>query len=100
MEIDMSLSNEEILNQWAKEIQENNPEISFRKAKEFGKKTMVWLSCPANNNERVMPMRCMFCPYGHMTECHHPFTCDEAECSHYHQSIEDDYFDYEDEGED
>lgn len=88
MQIDLNLSTEEILNQWAKEIQENNPEISFKTAKEFAKKTMPYLECPMNDNERVPPMRCMFCPYGHMIECHHPFTCDEAECSHY---SEDDY---------
>ena len=29
------------------------------------------------------PMGCMFCSYGHMLECHHPMTCEEAECSHY-----------------
>jgi len=29
------------------------------------------------------PTACMFCQYGHMTECHHPLTCEEAHCSHY-----------------
>ena len=28
-------------------------------------------------------MACMFCPYGHITECHYPKTCEEARCSHY-----------------
>jgi hypothetical protein len=28
-------------------------------------------------------MRAMFCPYGHMTECHYPMTCAEAECGHW-----------------
>ena len=28
------------------------------------------------------PMACMFCQYGHMTECHYPQTCEEANCSH------------------
>ncbi len=27
-------------------------------------------------------MACMFCPFGHMTECHYPMTCEEAQCSH------------------
>ena len=31
----------------------------------------------------VSPMACMFCEFGHMTDCHHPLTCQEAECSHY-----------------
>jgi len=30
----------------------------------------------------VNAVGCMFCSYGHMTECHHPFTCDEADCQH------------------
>lgn len=35
----------------------------------------------------VNPMACMFCPYGHMLECHYPLTCDEAECSHYQREL-------------
>lgn len=34
------------------------------------------------------PMACMFCPYGHMLECHYPLTCEEAECSHYQAELE------------
>ena len=33
------------------------------------------------------PMAPMFCPYGHMLECHYPMTCSEAECSHYEREI-------------
>lgn len=33
-------------------------------------------------------MACMLCPYGHMTHCHYPATCEEAECSHYQQEVE------------
>jgi hypothetical protein len=29
------------------------------------------------------PEACTFCPYGHMLECHYPYTCEEARCSHY-----------------
>jgi hypothetical protein len=36
----------------------------------------------------VSPIACMFCPCGHMLECHHPFTCEEVECSHYQQEME------------
>ena len=32
----------------------------------------------------VSGIACMFCPYGHMTHCHYPLTCDEADCGHYH----------------
>lgn len=28
-------------------------------------------------------LACMFCPYGHILECHYPLTCSEAKCSHY-----------------
>lgn len=34
------------------------------------------------------PMACTFCPYGHMLECHFPYTCEGAECSHYRQEVE------------
>lgn len=34
------------------------------------------------------PMNCMFCPYGHLLECHYPSTCDEVECSHYEAEME------------
>lgn len=35
------------------------------------------------------PMACMVCQYGHMTECHHPHTCEEANCSHYQAEMEE-----------
>lgn len=44
---------------------------------------------PAENPNCICPnpMAQMFCPYGHMTECHYPYTCDEAECSHYETAL-------------
>lgn len=46
--------------------------------------------CPTG---ATSPMACMFCPYGHMLECHFPLTCEEAECSHYLREIEsEDYY--------
>jgi len=41
--------------------------------------------CPRGG---LTAMACMFCPYGHMLECHHPYTCDEVECSHYLAELE------------
>jgi hypothetical protein len=41
---------------------------------------------PANPDCRCNPMQAMFCPYGHMLECHVPMTCREAECGHYQRS--------------
>lgn len=37
-------------------------------------------SCPMG---AISPVACMFCECGHMLECHHPMTCEEAECDHY-----------------
>ena len=35
------------------------------------------------------PMACMFCQYGHMTDCHYPLTCEQANCSHYQSEVID-----------
>ena len=40
-------------------------------------------TCPQGG---TTPMACMFCLYGHMTHCHYPLTCEEAECNHYYQA--------------
>lgn len=42
-------------------------------------------NCPLGNTS---PMACMLCRYGHMTDCHHPLTCEEANCSHYQANKE------------
>lgn len=34
------------------------------------------------------PLLQFFCRTGHMTECHYPQTCQEAECSHYEAEYE------------
>lgn len=41
-------------------------------------------TCPLGGDN---PMACMFCPYGHMMQCHYPLTCEEAECSHYQAEL-------------
>ena len=35
------------------------------------------------------PMACMFCHFGHMTDCHYPATCEEVNCSHYQSEVID-----------
>lgn len=35
------------------------------------------------------PMACMFCPSGHMLECHCPRTCEEAQCGHWQEALDD-----------
>lgn len=42
--------------------------------------------CPAG---KTSPMACMFCPTGHMTECHYPHTCDSEHCHHYNNEKDD-----------
>lgn len=37
-------------------------------------------NCPRG---ALSPMACMFCSTGHMTECHYPMSCGEAQCSHF-----------------
>ena len=54
--------------------------------KKSGLEKVLSGECPLGN---VNPMACMFCPYGHLSECHYPFTCDEIDCSHYQQLLEE-----------
>lgn len=39
--------------------------------------------CPLG---KVSAVSCAFCPYGHLTECHFPRDCKQANCSHYQQA--------------
>ena len=41
--------------------------------------------CPTGD---TTPIACMLCPYGHMTDCHYPHTCEDVECSHYQMAKE------------
>jgi len=34
---------------------------------------------------------CMFCSYGHMLECHHPYTCNSEYCHHYNYHGDEEY---------
>ena len=36
-------------------------------------------------------MVAMFCMTGHMLECHYPYDCEEAQCSHYLRDAEPEY---------
>lgn len=38
------------------------------------------------------PLEAMACPWGHMTECHYPMDCEEAQCSHFLQSADPDFY--------
>jgi hypothetical protein len=39
-------------------------------------------ACPIGARQ---PIACFVCPFGHMTECHHPHDCATAQCSHLRQ---------------
>ena len=42
--------------------------------------------CPLGH---ASSMACMFCRFGHMTNCHYPLTCEQADCSHHQSEIID-----------
>lgn len=64
---------------------ENIEEIEKHSRFPTGVGRIVRGECPCG---AFTPMACMFCPYGHMLECHYPYTCEEVECSHYQQEME------------
>lgn len=43
-------------------------------------------TCPRSGTNS---MACMFCPNGHMLECHYPMSCEEAQCSHWEDGSEE-----------
>ena len=89
-EIDLSQSVDEIRATIAQIMVERvNPDMSYEEALKIATQQITpFLTCPAQNNDRVTPAACMVCPTGHMTECHYPYSCWEAECSHYQASQE------------
>jgi hypothetical protein len=42
----------------------------------------------ANPLCKCNPMQAMYCPFGHMLECHIPMTCREADCYHYRRQMD------------
>lgn len=56
-------------------------------AREFPSGIDVILSseCPVGAES---PMTCMVCEFGHMTECHYPDRCAEAQCGHFQEALE------------
>ena len=76
----------EIREELADMLGEQNNKLNSRDAYELATFLTPYLTCPALKGKRTTPMSCMFCAYGHMTECHHPLDCNEArivgKCSH------------------
>jgi hypothetical protein len=40
--------------------------------------------CPVNARSALT---CVTCPFGHMTECHHPHDCARANCDHFKRTL-------------
>ena len=57
--------------------------LSNEQWRDIATKLTPWGSCPANQNKRVEMIACALCPYGHLTDCHYPKSCSQANCSHY-----------------
>ena len=47
-----------------------------------------YIYCPLIQANTPNTMKCMFCSFGHMTECHHPYTCNSEYCNHYNYQEE------------
>lgn len=58
-----------------------NRHLEMSKACEKSTRVFVW--CEMENSKISDLAKCMFCKYGHMTECHYPYTCDSDYCNHY-----------------
>jgi hypothetical protein len=41
--------------------------------------------CP---NGFTNALACIMCPFGHLTECHSPMSCEEAQCGHWQREVE------------
>lgn len=63
-------------------------EMARQQTESMGATKTMRGECPLGG---ANPMACMFCHFGHMTECHYPATCEEAKCSHYQQVINDEF---------
>jgi len=94
--IDFNQPADVILEQQAQFFLKGVPSLGIDKAREYARKTMPWLHCP-HYGGRVEPMACMPCSFGHMTECHYPLECAEANCSHYKAETQFEDIDLEDE---
>ena len=61
-------------------------QVASKEVDSLGAVKTSYGQCPLGH---ASPMACMFCLYGHMTDCHHPLTCEEANCSHHQEEIID-----------
>ncbi len=93
------LSKQESLNLIKKEIDrlnelENKTEVDKLKLRnlmrfwDLSNSKSISIFCPMDEKNITNLARCMFCAYGHMTECHHPHTCDSEYCNHYNYQEE------------
>jgi hypothetical protein len=61
-------------------------EAAHKQLWSMGSTKTIMGECPIGG---LSPVSCMFCEFGHMTECHYPLDCEEAQCSHYQQGLEE-----------
>jgi len=47
-----------------------------------------YVYCPLIQANTPNIAKCMWCSFGHMTECHHPYTCNSEYCNHYNYQEE------------
>ena len=68
----------------------NGKDVTFDEFVEHTKKInpkAKWYVCPKNNDQTVPMVSCMFCSFGHMTECHYPNYCDPSVCDHAKEEV-------------
>lgn len=64
--------------------EEEAREAATKEVESMGVYKIATGNCPLGG---LSPLACQFCQVGHMTECHHPLTCEEAQCGHYQAEI-------------
>jgi len=74
-----------------KKYEINEESVSLEEFKAFCKKNsppgVKFYECPKFQGNPIDPISCMFCCFGHMTECHYPDNCLEAQCEHYKNNL-------------
>jgi len=69
-------------------IQDTDPEFAKIKMRNLDRlKSLLSnkpLFCPKLNRDIIDKSKCIFCEFGHITECHYPHRCFEGKfCNHY-----------------
>ena len=65
--------------------EEEAKQMASKEVNSLGATRISTGQCPLGH---ASPMACMFCEFGHMTDCHYPLTCEQADCSHHQAELE------------